>query len=236
MKIDPDKEEAKTISSFNCEGKEILEIGCGNGRLSLLLADKAKSFVGIDPDRKAIAAADKKVTKNFRDKTSFEVGRSSKLRFDDDSFDIVFMGMSLHEIPTEDRKKSLGEIKRVLRKDGRLIIIEPKAHGEIQSIYCIFLFKLFKDNHKKKIETARKNIDDSINEGMFNLEVCREFDTKWIFKDSKELFAFFLKEHKITKDKGYFVEEMKRLLAKKIGDSPLIARDELIVVELRNLK
>jgi len=41
----------ETINLFcDINNKIILEIGCGNGRISSLLADKAKKLFGIDPD------------------------------------------------------------------------------------------------------------------------------------------------------------------------------------------
>jgi len=39
------------------DGAEVLEIGCGDGRLTVVLARNAASVLGVDPDREAIALA-----------------------------------------------------------------------------------------------------------------------------------------------------------------------------------
>lgn len=41
------------------EGKDVLDVGCGDGRLTLLIAELAASVVGIDPDAQMIEQARK---------------------------------------------------------------------------------------------------------------------------------------------------------------------------------
>ena len=43
-------------------GREMLEIGCGDGRLSSLLADKVNHLTAIDPDQAMINQAGKKIS------------------------------------------------------------------------------------------------------------------------------------------------------------------------------
>lgn len=71
-------------------GKEILEIGCGDGRTMSYYADEAKWVVGIDNDRDELIVAQKK-----RKMSSFVNGDAVVLPFADSSFDLVMLSWSL---------------------------------------------------------------------------------------------------------------------------------------------
>ena len=51
-------------------GQRVLDVGCGNGRMTMLIAEIAGSVVGIDPDADAIDLARKKVADSRRDSVS----------------------------------------------------------------------------------------------------------------------------------------------------------------------
>lgn len=59
IKIDPENVETTTLLKFigSLSGKRVLEVGCGDGRLTWHYADLASEVVGIDPDHEQIAAA-----------------------------------------------------------------------------------------------------------------------------------------------------------------------------------
>jgi ubiquinone/menaquinone biosynthesis C-methylase UbiE len=99
---------------------QTLEVAVGTG-LNIPLYDPALSLVGIDlsPEMLSIARG-----------RAAEVGRSVDLRqgdahalpFADESFDTVVCTYSLCNIPDVDR--AIAEMKRVLRPDGRLILVD----------------------------------------------------------------------------------------------------------------
>ena len=72
-------------------GKKMLEIGCGDGRLSVQLADEVDALTAIDPDGARIDQARKSIAG-----VNFQVGSGEQLEFDSHSFDIVLFGYSLH--------------------------------------------------------------------------------------------------------------------------------------------
>ncbi len=59
IKIDPENIELTTLLKFtgSLSGKRVLEVGCGDGRLTWQYASLAREVVGIDPDQEQIAAA-----------------------------------------------------------------------------------------------------------------------------------------------------------------------------------
>lgn len=108
--------ENKTIKNLKREitkyviGKKILDDGCCNGSF-IYEKHKEKEIYGIDI---------KKMNILNRGAKEFKIASSTKIPYKKDSFDcVVFAGVIQY---IKDYKKSFLEIKRVLKKDGRLII------------------------------------------------------------------------------------------------------------------
>jgi 2-polyprenyl-3-methyl-5-hydroxy-6-metoxy-1,4-benzoquinol methylase len=58
LTVDPDGIELATIEELvDLRGRHVLEVGCGDGRLTFRYAAKTASVLGIDPDREAISTA-----------------------------------------------------------------------------------------------------------------------------------------------------------------------------------
>src|SRR5256712_13602227 len=76
-------------------GRRVLEIGCGEGRLTFQYAPQAKSVVGIEPSASAVASAKKRTPRNLVTKVRFHVGRGEQMDFPDESFDLIFFSWSL---------------------------------------------------------------------------------------------------------------------------------------------
>jgi len=101
------------------EGKKsVLEIGCGNGRDSILFALAGLKVISIDMVQDAIDMAIENA-KNADVTVDFQVGNAEKLSFDDKSFDAVFTLSVLHSTTL---KKSIPEIARVLKNKGTAFI------------------------------------------------------------------------------------------------------------------
>jgi len=63
-------------------GRDVLEVGCGDGRLSALLGNKVGSLTAIDPDKEMINLARKGI-----DGADFQIGSGENLDFADRSFE-----------------------------------------------------------------------------------------------------------------------------------------------------
>ncbi|MCL4493125.1 MAG: class I SAM-dependent methyltransferase [Nitrospirae bacterium] len=110
--------------AFACgliSGKEVLDIACGEGYGSSLLAKRAKGVIGVDISDEAISHAIRKYgnQKNLE----FRVGSCTDMPCADESFDIVVSFETIEHIAGQ--KRMLDEVKRVLRKPGILIISSP---------------------------------------------------------------------------------------------------------------
>lgn len=129
VSLDPEGIEIEvTKKHVSFDNKDILEVGCGDGRLTVQYAPSAKSVMAIDPNSRAISSAKKRSTKGLAAKLSFRVGTGEELTFPDESFDLVFFTWSLCCTDIPAMGKAVGEAWRVLRPEGILASIQPSLH------------------------------------------------------------------------------------------------------------
>jgi SAM-dependent methyltransferase len=105
------------------KGKEILDVGCGNGQYSVFFALLGADVYGIDISEVGIevsrAIAE---TNGVSGLCHFSVQNAAKMDFDDSIFDIVIMHESLHHVIKYPGTRE--EVMRVLKHDGMLICAE----------------------------------------------------------------------------------------------------------------
>ena len=109
-------------------GKDVLEVGCGSGLGTKLIMKHFRhtKIVATDLDPRLISVAKKN---NNNPAISFAVTNAADLPYRNDSFDGVFVYGALHHIPFPDWQKSLAEIYRVLRPEGKAFIREASAES-----------------------------------------------------------------------------------------------------------
>jgi ubiquinone/menaquinone biosynthesis C-methylase UbiE len=100
----------------------ILDIGCGTGSLTIMIAGRLTGngqVIGIDAAPKMIAIARNKAARS-ESNAEFTVGVAEKLEFGDAAFDIVVNSMFMHHVDNELKKLALAEMFRVLKPAGQL--------------------------------------------------------------------------------------------------------------------
>lgn len=75
--------------------KRVLDVGCGDGRFALGLAQLASSVDGLDPDPDAIAGARSNARKAGIGNVRFKVGAAQDLPYADGAFDVVLLSWTL---------------------------------------------------------------------------------------------------------------------------------------------
>jgi 2-polyprenyl-3-methyl-5-hydroxy-6-metoxy-1,4-benzoquinol methylase len=96
LRIDPEKNEVNALKAMtDWRDKRVLEIGCGNGRLTRRLANLGAQLEAIDPDRKLIAIAKKDLPARLSDRMRFKVGSALDLKYPKQTFDIVIFSWVL---------------------------------------------------------------------------------------------------------------------------------------------
>lgn len=93
---DPEKTETKFLHRItDFAGKHVLEIGCGEGRLTWRYAAAARRITGIDPDRDALRVAFYDMPSDLRKTTTFACATVLDLPFPHETFDIALLAWSL---------------------------------------------------------------------------------------------------------------------------------------------
>ena len=198
------------------DGKALLEIGCGEGRLTAMLADKAATVIAVDPDEAKIESA----RKQFKNAT-FIVGSGEKLFFAVGSFDMVLFSYSLHH---QNCAQALDEAKKVLRKDGRIIIIEPNCDGEFTRFVSVF--------EPDEVTRLRKTLT-YLSSNRFKILCQDDYLVAYPYKDENELYDYF-KEHFMTVPVDRAVEKMEAILGNKKKDRPIIIKDRVAIFLMGN--
>lgn len=106
------------------DGSEILDVGCGHGRLSAALARRGAKVTAVDPEQAAVDAARKAVPG-----ARIEQAGAEAMPFDDASFDGVVILNSLHHVPGAKLAAALAEMARVARPGAPIVVVEPLAQG-----------------------------------------------------------------------------------------------------------
>jgi 2-polyprenyl-3-methyl-5-hydroxy-6-metoxy-1,4-benzoquinol methylase/glycosyltransferase involved in cell wall biosynthesis len=101
--------------------KKVLDLACGEGYGSRLLAGTAESVVGLDIDENAVRHARNRYTRN---NLQFKQGSITDIPIDgQNAFDVIVCFEALEHI--QDHDKLLTEVKRLLTKEGLFIVSTP---------------------------------------------------------------------------------------------------------------
>lgn len=104
------------IKPEDCTSFLILEIGCGTGKFSEKISEWGTTFIGLDISFELVRIAKEK------GRGMFVVGDTEFLPFKEKSFNDVIGISILHHVDVD---KSLKEIGRVLKNNGRIVFTEP---------------------------------------------------------------------------------------------------------------
>ncbi len=129
------------LSLEGLQPKSMLDVGTGSGVFAEAFATKGLTVTGIDPNNDMLAAA-----RQFIPGGTFVEGIIESLPFADGQFDLVFMGVVLHE--SDDLFLALSESKRCASK--RVVILEwpfreeeagPPLHHRLDPVDVLFAAK-----------------------------------------------------------------------------------------------
>ncbi len=126
------QERGKIISSLIDSNDIVLDVGCGEGIITSMIAEKANSTTGCDYCDSTVKEA-----KTRYPNINFVQSNVTSLKFKDNQFTkVVFTEVAEHLLPIQ-LENTLEEIARVLRVDGVLLITTPlTAAGQKTSTYA----------------------------------------------------------------------------------------------------
>ena len=104
---------------------EVLDLACGTGDLTIALAKakNVKNVLGIDLSQGMIDIGAKKISaKILNDKAQMEIGDGVNIPKEDNTYDVTTVSFGIRNFP--DTQESLNNMHRVLKKNGRSMILE----------------------------------------------------------------------------------------------------------------
>ncbi len=111
------------------QGERILDLGCGDGQLTLRLAATGASVQAVDASAEMVAAARSRGV-------MAEEANAEALPYADAEFDAVFSNAVLHWVRNQDAM--LAQVRRVLKPGGRFVA-EMGGHGNIAAVRVALL-------------------------------------------------------------------------------------------------
>jgi demethylmenaquinone methyltransferase/2-methoxy-6-polyprenyl-1,4-benzoquinol methylase len=113
---------ARGLRSSLIEGARVLDVACGTGDLSLVLARAGSAqIVGLDFCRPMLEVARRKAEADSRS-IPFVEGDALRLPFADETFDAATIAFGLRNLAGVG--DGLKELRRILRPEGRLAVLE----------------------------------------------------------------------------------------------------------------
>ncbi|MGI6490956.1 MAG: class I SAM-dependent methyltransferase [Peptococcaceae bacterium] len=192
-------------------GKEVLEVGCGDGRMTALFQKNALRVTGIDSSAEAIELAQKNVPG-----VDFLVQSGEALSFPDKMFDTVLFSLSLHH--HDDPSAALSEAMRVARAGGRIMVIEPAIDCELMQV-CL----PFDAEEGPGLERANAALSK------YTPHETHTLYPVWQFYDAAALHAW-LAEYYAATDTPENHALADAIIAHKRNDKPLFLQDKIHVL------
>jgi ubiquinone/menaquinone biosynthesis C-methylase UbiE len=117
---------ASVLELGDIRGRNVLDMGCGDGWLSVILAKRGGIIWGYDISAEAIETARRRAAANdVADRTHFDVASAYTTPYPDRHFDVVIGQAILHHLGD---KEALGrELIRVMKPGARAVFCEPFA-------------------------------------------------------------------------------------------------------------
>jgi SAM-dependent methyltransferase len=185
----------------------LVEIGCGDGRLSGGLREISSSMTALDPGREALSRA----AQTIPEKIDLLAGSGEELPLADGCADAVLFTLSLHH---QNPVRALDEAQRVLKKNGRILVLEPVEHSLLNMLFSVI------NNESDAYERAEMAINGSALKEIRTGSV-RE---KWVFEDFPDMVEYLFDYCDLEPDEEK-KQQMAQLLGERTADKPLAVED-----------
>jgi len=94
--LDPEEAHLAALRRLaDFRGRRVLEMGCGEGRLTRGIAAEAATVLAFDPDAESIAEARASFPSELADRVAFEVASGKEIEIERGAFDLVLFSWSL---------------------------------------------------------------------------------------------------------------------------------------------
>lgn len=166
----------------------VIDVGCGTGRFSFYVADKAAKVVGIDLSEKNINTAKRTFEKYSNSKISFLHSNLSELVKTNQHFDYAVMTYVIHEVNPEERINLIKEMSLIADKIIIGDYLVPVRKG-FQSVFNELVEYFAGREHYKNFK------DFVANNGLTNLASKAELNIVFELKNTPSTSQVLVLEH-----------------------------------------
>jgi demethylmenaquinone methyltransferase/2-methoxy-6-polyprenyl-1,4-benzoquinol methylase len=123
------------------DNMRVLDVCFGTGNGSIPFWDTSNIIFGVDVSFDMLAASKKKILRQRRQNVFIHQMDAANMGFHDEQFDIVMVAFGLHDMEYDLMLRVLKEMHRVLRKGGRLYILDYEEEGTFlkRLIFSLYL-------------------------------------------------------------------------------------------------
>ena len=108
-------------------GDQVLELGCGTGELTVLMAERGANVTGVDISSGMLSEAHKKIAaKHLDEQVTLKLTDATMIAevFEPGSFDLIVATLVFSELSPDEQRYVLESCQRLLAPDGRLVIAD----------------------------------------------------------------------------------------------------------------
>ena len=165
-------------------GDRVLDVGCGTGALALRALARGGVVTAMDINPAMMDTAERKVdaylakTEEARGSVTFlEMGVAEMDGMETDGFDVVMSGLCFSELTDDEITFTLGQIHRILRNGGMLLIADEVPPGGVfrRLLYALFRVPLVVLTYLVTQTTtgAVQNLESRVADTGFEVESAR---------------------------------------------------------------
>lgn len=171
-------------SKYNIDFKDkmVLDAGCGLGGKTVFYGNRGcKEIIGVDMDETHIELAKAYAVEKNAPNCTFQIESLENMSFESNTFDLIFLNGVLEHVRRDIMKPALGELRRVLKPGGKVLIefppwTSPYAAHLYDVIYIPWCHYLFSDetliNATNQLGPPERDGDLSYTEHFMELNRC----------------------------------------------------------------
>jgi len=147
------------VDSAQLEDKNqprVLDICCGTGSVVLAFARQFPDILAVGYDF-SLGMMHQAKEKDLSDQIIFINGDAARLSFIDDSFDVICCSHALYELKNQVRRDALSEMKRVVKPDGLVLIMEHEVPSR-SFIKILFYIRMLMMGPKDSREFVKQGL------------------------------------------------------------------------------
>ena len=107
--------------------KTVLDVGCGDGRISFLLSKKVGKVYGIDNQPGPVEMG--KLLNAAAPNVELSMGDACEIPFPEENFDLVVSMDVVEHVPEDMAEKMVSEMARVCKKGGHVVVATPNREN-----------------------------------------------------------------------------------------------------------